>query len=176
MQIIGYSEPNSSITFIYQDDRVAEVRENSDSVPYALQYTDGMLSKLNHYSDSYPVTYNNQQKSYSVGTFLSFGLEGKDISYINNTSENEKFTYYTDRKGPLSDLPDNDLFPLTLFSTFQYYYLSSKPIKSIVLSNNDTDHTLNAENTYDNEGYLTSMTLRSASEVVLKVQYKYLHK
>jgi len=48
MQIIGYSEPNSNITFIYQNDRVTEVRENNNSIPYALQYTNGILSGLAH--------------------------------------------------------------------------------------------------------------------------------
>lgn len=33
MQISGYSEPHSVITFTYQNDKVVEVRENSTSVP-----------------------------------------------------------------------------------------------------------------------------------------------
>jgi len=118
MQIIGYSEPNSNITFIYQNDRVTEVRENNNSIPYALQYTNGILSGLAHYSDPYPVTYNSQQMSYSIGSLMSFGLQGKDIAYVNTASENEKFTYDNNRKGPLFNLPDKDLFPVTLFSTF----------------------------------------------------------
>ncbi|OCK50412.1 hypothetical protein BA768_19860 [Chryseobacterium sp. CBo1] len=108
MQIIGYSEPNSNITFRYQDDRVVEVRENNTSVPYVLQYTNGILSGLKHYSNAHPVTYNSQQNSYSVGNLLSFGLEGKDIVYVNNVSENEKFVYDNNRKGPLYNLPGKD--------------------------------------------------------------------
>lgn len=176
MQIIGYSQPNSNITFRYQDDRVVEVRENDNSVPYALKYTNETLSELSHYSNPYPVTYNSQQMSYSIGNLLSFGLQGKDISYVNNVSENEKFAYDNSRKGPLYNLPDKDLFPVTLFSTFQYYYLSTRPIQSITLSNNGTQNILSAENTYDSDGYITSMTLRSAAEEVFRVEYKYFQK
>ncbi|AYZ35168.1 hypothetical protein EGY07_06080 [Chryseobacterium indologenes] len=176
MQIIGYSEPNSNITFRYQDDRVVEVRENNTSVPYVLQYTNGILSGLKHYSNAHPVTYNSQQNSYSVGNLLSFGLEGKDIVYVNNVSENEKFVYDNNRKGPLYNLPDKNLFPVTLFSTFQYYYLSTRPIQSIILSNNGKQNILSSENTYDSDGYITSMTLKSSTEEVLRVEYKYLQK
>lgn len=176
MQIIGYSEPNSNITFSYQNDRVTDVRENNNSVPYTLQYTNGILSGLTHYSDPYPVTYNSQQMSYSIGNLLSFGLQGKDIAYVINSSENEKFAYDNSKKGSLYNLPDKDLFPVTLFSTFQYYYLSTRPIQSITLSNNGTQNILNSENTYDNEGYITSMTLRSSTEEVFRVEYKYFQK
>lgn len=176
MQIIGYSEPSSNITFLYQNNRVAEVRENNNSVPYTLQYTNGILSGMTHYSDSYPVSYNSQQMSYSVGNLLSFGLEGKDLGYVNSSFENEKFIYDSTKKGPLYNLPDKDLFPVTLFSNFKYYYLSTRPIQSITLTNNGTQNVLMSENTYDNEGYITSMTLRSATEEVFRVEYKYFQK
>ncbi|MEA1847609.1 hypothetical protein U9K52_01685 [Chryseobacterium sp. MHB01] len=176
MQIIGYSEPNSDITFTYQNDKVAEVKENNNSVPYTLQYTNEILSGLTHYSNPYPVTYNSQQMSYSIGNLLSFGLQGKDIVYVTNSSENEKFAYDNNKKGALFNLPDKDLFPVTLFSTFQYYYLSTRPIQSITLSNNGSQNILNSENTYDNEGYITTMTLRSSTEEVFRVEYKYFQK
>lgn len=176
MQIIGYSEPNSNITFTYQNDRVTEVRENNNSVPYTLQYTNGILSGLTHYSDPYPVTYNSQQMSYSIGNLLNFGLQGKDIAYVTNSSENEKFAYDNSKKGALYNLPDKDLFPVTLFSTFQYYYLSTRPIQSITLSNNGTQNILSSENTYDDEGYITTMILRSSTEEVFRVEYKYFQK
>lgn len=173
MQIIGYSEPNSVITFNYQNDRVVEVRENNTSIPYTLQYTHGILSGMTHYSDPYPVTYSSQQMSYTVGSILSFGLQGKDIAFVNTASEDQKFSYGSDKKGPLYDLTDKDLFPVTLFSTFQYFYLSSKPIQSITLTNSGNQNILTSENTYDNEGYLKSMILRSGSAEVLRVEYKY---
>jgi len=176
MQIIGYSQPNSNITFTYQNDRVTVVRENNNSEPYTLQYTNGILSGLTHYSDPYPVTYNSQQMSYSVGNLLSFGLKEKDISYVHSSSENEKFTYDHSKKGAMYNLPDKDLFPVTLFSTFQYYYLSTHPIQSITLYNNGTQNILNSENKYDNEGYITLMTLRSATEEIFRVEYKYFQK
>lgn len=177
MQITSYSEPYSTITFRYQDDRVVEVRENENSVPYNLQYTNGILSGLKHYGTSYPVIYNSQQMSYSVGDLLSFGLEGKDIAYVKNSFDNEKLIYDSTKKGPLYSLPDKDLFPVTLFSTFQYYYLSTRPIKSITLTDNDgTQHILSSENIYDNDGYLISMTLRSVNEEIFRVEYKYFQK
>lgn len=176
MQIIGYSEPSSNITFLYQNDRVVEVRENSNSVPYALQYTNGILSGLTHYSNPYPVTYNSQQGSYGVGNFLSFGLQGKDIAYVNSSSEKEEFAYDSSKKGALYNLPDKDLFPVTLFSTFQYYYLSTRPIQTITLSVKGTQNILKSENTYDSDGYITSMTLRSSTEEVFRVEYKYFQK
>lgn len=176
MQIIGYAELDSNITFIYQNDRVAEVRENNNSIPYTLQYTNGILSGLTHYSDPYLVTYDSQQMSYSVGDLLGFGLRGRDIAHVTNTSESEKFAYDNSKKGSLYNLPDKDLFPVTLFSTFQYYYLSTRPIQSITLSNNGIQNILNSENTYDNEGYITSMTLRSSNEEVFRVDYKYFQK
>jgi len=77
MQIIGYSEPYSNITFTYQNNSVAEVRENNNSVPYTLQYTNGLLSGLTHYSKPYPVIFNSPQMSYSIEDLLSFGLDGK---------------------------------------------------------------------------------------------------
>lgn len=176
MQIIGYSEPNSVITFNYQNDRVVEVKENSTSIPYTLQYSNGILSGLTHYSDSYSVTYNNQQMSYSVDGLLTFGLKGKDIAYVNSASEDQKFSYGYDKKGALYDLSDKDLFPVTLFSTFQYFYLSSKPIQSITLTNNGTQNIITSENTFDDEGYIKSMILRSDSEEVLRVDYMYMQK
>lgn len=176
MQITGYSEPNSVITFSYETGKVKEVRENGNSLPYALSYTNGILSGLSHYGQPYTVTYNSQQASYTVGNLLTFGLNGRDVAYVNDNSENQIFTYDSNKKGALYDLPDAELFPVTLFSTFQYYYLATKPVQTITLVNNGVQNVVNALNTYDSDGYITSMTAKSGNSEIFKVTYKYMVK
>lgn len=179
MQITGYTDDYSTISFIYENGRVVKVKENTATTstdPYGLYYSNGILSRLDHYSESYTVTFNSQQNSYAVGDMLSFGLQEKDIAYVNNINEKENFSYDNSRKGPLYNLTDKDLFPVTLFSTFQYYYLSTKPIATITLNNNGLTSILSSQNTYDNDGYISSMVLKSETEEVFRVEYKYITK
>lgn len=177
MQITGYVDDYSTISFVYENGRVVKVKEGNGIDPYTMRYTNGILSGLDHYSLSYPVSYNSQQNSYKIGDFTSFGLSGRDILYVSNTPENtETFSYDTSKKGPLYDLEGENLFMVTLFASFQYYYLSASSIKSITVSNDQESLTYSSQNTYDEDGFLKSMTLRSGSQELFKVEYNYMKK
>jgi hypothetical protein len=177
MQITGYADQYSTISFVYENGRVAKVKEGTGVDPYTLRYTNGILSGLDHYTQSYPVIFNAQQNSYQIGDYTSFGLVGRDVSFVSNTVDNsEKFTYDISKKGALNSLPDDSIFPVTIFANFRYYFLSSSAITSITVSDNGTSVVYAAQNTYDSDGFLKSTVMKSGTDELFRVDYKYFEK
>lgn len=178
MQVISYVDDNTSFNFQYENDRVVAVMEGEESNPYSLYYTDGVLSGIDHYSQNYSVTYNSSNKTYSFdGTNFKFGLTGRDILFVNQLGSNtETFTYDTSKKGPLYNLDAENIFPITLFANFQYFYMTVAPIRTVKFVYDGVTWTLVAENIYDDEGYLTEMTLRTAGEEEINIKYEYIVK
>ena len=178
MQITSYVTDRSTFSFQYENDRVVKVMEGPDSNPYNLYYSNGVLSGVDHYSTPYTVTYNNSSKTYSFdGIDFSFGLTGRDISFVDQMGDTrESFTYDTTKKGPLHNVEPENLYPVTLFSEFQYLYMSAFPIKTISLESEGVRTTYVAENVYDDEGYLIEATQSNAGNQLFKVTYEYITK
>jgi hypothetical protein len=177
MQVTAYVSNRDTIRFEYEDGRLARVKEGNGIDPYTLEYTNGKLSGIYHYSQYYPVTYNSQEKSYTFeGGNLAFGLAGKDILYVDHPeSYRESFTYDATKKGAFYNLDGEDIFPVTLFATFQYYYLTADALTSITLSGSEIANYL-SENTYDDEGYILSSIMRLNGGEAFRVQYHYMEK
>ncbi len=177
MQVTAYVSNRDTIRFEYEDGRLARVKEGNGIDPYTLEYTNGKLSGIHHYSQYYPVTYNSQEKSYTLeGGNFKFGLSGKDVSYVEHPSSyKESFRYDATKKGAFYNLNGEDIFPVTLFATTQYYYLTAAALASITLSGSETGNYV-SENTYDEEGYILSTSMRLDGSEAFRVQYHYVEK
>jgi hypothetical protein len=177
MQVTAYVSDQDTIRFEYEQGKVVRVKEGNGIDPYVFQYTDRVLSGIQHYSLYYPVSYNSQNKSYILeGGNFTFGLAGRDISYVDQTQNyREDFSYDSSKKGAFYNIEGENIFPVTLFASFQYYYLTSAALKSITISGSDTINYI-TENTYDDQGYITSSILRSEGNEAFSVQYHYLEK
>ena len=177
MQVTAYVSERDTIRFEYENGRLARVKEGNGIDPYTLEYTNGKLSGIHHYSQYYPVTYNSQEKSYTLeGGNLTFGLAGKDVLYVDHPgSYRESFSYDATKKGAFYNLDGEDIFPVTLFAATQYYYLTASTLTSITLSGSETGNYL-SENTYDDEGYILSSIMRLHGSEVFRVQYHYVEK
>ena len=88
----------------------------------------------------------------------------------------EKFTYDISKKGALNSLSDDTIFPVTIFANFRYYFLSSSAITSITVSNNGASVVYAAQNTYDSDGFLKSTIMKSGTDELFRVDYKYFEK
>ena len=177
MKITAYASDATTLRFIYENDRVVAIKNENAIDPYALQYTNGILSGLNNFSIYYTVNYNANDRSYTFegGNYYSFGLTGKDILYTDTQGYRENFTYDTTKKGPFYSLKAQDIYPLTLFG-YVYYYTSAAAITSINITGTEANKMYTAENTYDDAGYITSAILRADGVETFRVQYEYIEK
>ncbi|MHA3786942.1 hypothetical protein ACX0HA_01930 [Flavobacterium hauense] len=162
-----------SFTFTYNSNNelvtITDAFDESSSVE--IQYTNGVLSGYTIDGSTFPITYNEETKKYLFGGFgIEVGLEGRDIGTVAEADEEDYVTidYFDAYKGPMYNVPTKDIFLVSLFTDL-YYLTSTKSISGM----NDEGQNYSTESTYDEDGYVTKMILKSGStnEDVITFQY-----
>ena len=177
-QIATYTrDATTRLSYEYQDGRLVRANDlDFPDKPYLFTYNDGILFSFKHYDDTYAVTYNKADKSYffdGIST-LKFGFNGKNITYVEEgLSGRQTFTYDNKNKGPLHNVDMDDLYFIPLLTDYSYSFLSASPISEIKIESENTT-TYKAENTYDDEGYLTSTIMRSGNDQLYRATYHYI--
>jgi len=176
-QIATYTrDATTRLSYEYQNGRLVRANDlDFPDSPYLFTYNDGILFSLKHYDDTYSVTYNKADKSYFFDgiTTLKFGFSGKNINYVEEgLSGRQTFTYDNKNKGPLYNIDMDDLYFIPLFTDYSYSFLSAAPLSEIKIESENTI-TYKAENTYDDEGYLTSTVMRSGNDQLYSATYHY---
>jgi len=176
-QIASYTRGTTTrLSYEYQGGRLVRVNDlDFPDSPYQFTYNDGILFSLKHYNETYAVTYNKADKSYffdGIST-LKFGFSGKNITYVEEgNSGRQTFSYNNSKKGPLYNVDMDDLYFIPLLSDYSYSFLSASPLSEIKIASENTT-TYKAENTYDDEGYLTSTVMRSGNDQLYSATYHY---
>jgi len=162
-----------SFTFTYNSNNelvtVTDAFDEASSVE--IQYTNGVLSGYTIDGSTFPITYNEDTKKYLFGGFgIEIGLEGRDIATVAEAGEENYITidYFDAHKGPMYNVPTKDIFLVSLFTDL-YYLTSTKSISGL----SDEGQNYSTESTYDEDGYVTKMILKSGStnEDVITFQY-----
>lgn len=159
-------------SFTYQGDNVASIAgDDSGEAQYNFTYTNGILSGYSAYGESYPILHDAQANSYNFGDLAAvLYVSGRDFGKALNSdgSTFTEVTYDTGKKGALYNIPGNNLFVMTFFSQL-YPFVSSQAMTSVT----EGGYKYTASNTYDSDGYITGMVLKSESqEITLTYTYK----
>jgi hypothetical protein len=162
-----------SFTFTYNsNNELVSVTDAFDESSFVeIQYTNGVLSGYTMNGSTHAITYNEETKKYLFGGFgIEIGLEGRDIATVAEAGGEDYITvdYFDDHKGPMYNVPTKDIFLVSLFTDL-YYLTSTKAISGM----NDDGEDYSTESTYDEDGYVTKMILKSGSgtEDVVTFQY-----
>jgi len=178
-QIIRYSRSGTSLTYKYEQGRLTTITDtDQNNTPYQLSYTNGQLSSLKHYNDTYPVTHNVADNcfTFSAGEInLKLGIAGRHIAFLNNFDgvSSQKFSYSNQNKGPMYNISTENAYLVPLFSEYAYIFLTSMPTVQFRLNTDGTEKVYNATHTFDEEGYVTSTVLRSGNEEFISAQFHY---
>lgn len=180
-EIISYSRSGSTtLSYEYQQGRLTKITDTGENnTPYLLSYTNGELSSLKHYDTTYPVTHSATDNSYTfnLGEInFKLGITGRDIAFLNNFDgvSTQKFSYSNQNKGPLYNLPTGKAYLVPLFSEYMYIILTTMPTTQFRINSDGVERVYNATHTYDDEGYVTSTVLRSATEEFISAQFHYI--
>ena len=162
-----------SYTFTYNDNNELVTVTDAFDEPSTIeiQYTNGILSGYTMDGATYPITYNESTKKYLFAGFeVEIGLEGRDIGTVAEAGGENYITidYFDAYKGPMYNVPTKDIFLVSLFTDL-YYLTSTRPISGL----SDDGENYTTESTYDEDGYVTKMILKSgsATEDVVTFQY-----
>lgn len=177
-QIIGYTRGTiTELSYDYDQRKLIRINDTGlNNIPYQFFYTNTILSGIKHYDNAYPATYNQADNSYNFeGGNLKIGVTGNDLAYVDENNGNNIYTfnYNALNKGPMHDVSMDSPFLLPLFSESTFLFLTSMPISQVRINDNGIETLYNAVNTFDNDGYVTSIILRSASEELLRAQFIY---
>lgn len=159
-------------SFTYQGDNVASIAgDDSGEAQYNFTYKNGILSGYSAYGESYPILHDAQANSYNFGDLAAvLYVSGRDFGKALNSdgSTFTEITYDAGKKGALYNVPGNNLFVMTFFSQL-YPFVSSQAMTSVT----EGGYKYTASNTYDSDGYVTGMVLKSESqEITLTYTYK----
>lgn len=178
-EIIRYSRSGTTLTYMYDQGRLTTITDTDlNNTPYQLSYTNGELSSLKHYDDTYPVTHSTADNSYTfnLGEInFKLGITGRDIAYLNNFDgvSSQKFSYSTQNKGPMYNMGTEKAYLVPLFSEYAYIFLTSMPTTQFKFNSDGAEKVYNATHTFDEDGYVTSTVLRNADEEFLSAQFHY---
>jgi len=178
-EIIGYDRSGTTLTYKYDQGRLTTITDTElNNTPYQLSYTNGELSSLKHYNDTYPVTHNTADNTYTfnLGEInFKLGIAGRDIAFLNNFDgvSSQKFTYSSQNKGPMYNMETEKAYLVPLFSEYAYIFLTSMPTTQFKINSDGTEKVYNATHTFDEDGYVTSTVLRSGNDQFLSAQFHY---
>ncbi|PZR22433.1 MAG: hypothetical protein DI539_05690 [Flavobacterium psychrophilum] len=144
---------------------------DGDDAFVTLQYENGQLESITNGDAVLPVTYNEATKKYLIGgAGIEVGLSGKDIATVDETGGDNllALNYSSDNKGPFYSVPTRNVFLLPLLLEL-HYFMSTKPITQV--TENGTTYT--TENTYDEDGYVTQMVMKSGTEIQGTIIFQY---
>jgi len=158
--------------FTYQGDNLVSIADDDTAeAQYNFTYANDIFSGYSSFGELIPITHNAQANTYTLansGAVLY--VSGRDVGKIVEAdgTVNIEVTYDTSKKGALYNVPGNNLFVLTAFSQL-YPYISSQAMTSIT----ESSFKYTANNTYDNDGYISKSILTSTDGVVFTLSYTY---
>lgn len=136
-----------------------------------IKYEDGKLSGYTANGVTSPIAYNEQTKMYIFEDLdIEAGLKGRDLGIVNliGAGNHTTIDYNDSYKGPMYNVPTKNIFLLSVFLNL-YYFVTTKPITAL----DDSANEFTTENTYDADGYITKMVLKSGTETKGMITYQY---
>lgn len=149
--------------FTYNSNNELLAINDEEGVPIVtVLYTNGKLSGYTSNGQTQPITYDAQTGKYTFGAAgIEATLTGKDLATVTAIGGDTilDIDYKGSEKGPFYSVPTKNTFLLSVFLNL-YYFVSARPILSI--TENGSLNTTN--NTYDADGYVTTMVLQQDTE------------
>jgi len=165
---------NDSIiaAFTYEGDNVVSIAYDEENVPlYHLTYNKGVLSGFSFVHDNHTITYNGQANTYTINNLGPvLHVSGKDFfkRVDFNGEVNTEVKFDSTKKGPLYNVPGDNLFVVTFFGEL-YPYVSAQAMISVT----ESTYAYTASNTYDDEGYVTRAVITSSGHEIATLNYTY---
>lgn len=159
-------------SFTYDNDNNLLSINDGDEDFVTVQYENGQLKSFTNGSALYPISYNAQTKKYIVtGANIEIGLAGKDLATIDEIGGANllTMTYNADHKGPFYSVPTKNTFLYGLLLEL-HYFTSIRPISGVT---EDGGTTYTTENTYDADGYVTGMVMKSGTQTEGTFTFQY---
>jgi hypothetical protein len=161
-------------TFNYDSDNnlIAISDEDDTDTPFiTIQYQNGQIASITNSGATLPVTYNQQTKKYEIGGVnIEAGLVGRDLGTVDEIGGDNLLSidYFSEKRGPFYDVPTKNTFLYGLLLDL-YYFTPTMPIQAVT----ENGATLTAENTYDDEGNVVKMTMKSGTEIQGEIVFQY---
>lgn len=149
--------------FTYNSNNELLAINDEEGVPIVtVLYTNGQLSGYTSNGQTQPITYDAQTGKYTLANAgIEASLAGRDLAKLNVIGGNTilDIAYKGSEKGPFYSVPTKNTFLLSMFLNL-YYFVSTKPILSVA----ESGTIITTDNTYDADGYVTTMVLQQDTE------------